>query len=83
MLQNLKNFFIAFLTGLVVFGLCAAWILSAIKHDDNDNTDNKSKVPENNKHSISSTDGNSEKINDNEDYEIQEAENADSAEENE
>ena len=37
MLQNLKNFLIAFLTGLIVFGLCAILVLSTISSGTTDN----------------------------------------------
>ena len=37
MLQNLKNFLIAFLTGLIVFGLCAILVLSTISGGTTDN----------------------------------------------
>ena len=43
MLQNLKNFLIAFLTGLIVFGLCAILVLSTISGGASEtaaNTDN-------------------------------------------
>lgn len=39
MLQNLKSFLIAFLTGIVVFGLCAVLILSAFTKDEEDVTE--------------------------------------------
>lgn len=82
MLQNLKNFFIAFLTGLVVFGLCAAWILSAIKNNDNNNsekTGNKDRVQE----YSTSSDDDSEEIDDGEDYKLPQDQDAGSAGENE
>ena len=36
MLQNFKNFLIAFLAGLIIFGLCALFFLSIINGGAND-----------------------------------------------
>jgi len=36
MLQNFKNFLIAFLAGLIIFGLCALFFLSIINGEAND-----------------------------------------------
>ena len=38
MIQNLKNFLIAFVTGLVVFGICAIFIINYLEDFDLDKT---------------------------------------------
>ena len=46
MLQNLKNFLIAFLTGIVVFGICAVLILSTFTGDKENVSDDSAEVQE-------------------------------------
>ena len=44
MVQNLKNFLIAFVTGLVVFGICAIFLINYLNSIDVDNVANEPKT---------------------------------------